>query len=313
MTNTEPNNAEHLQVSVIIPTFNRNELLEKCLTSCVEQRKAFDLPYEIVVVDNSSDAHATPVVERFQAQSELPIRMIHQPAPGISNARNAGLAAAKAPFVAWIDDDEYASLTWLADLWRTAQERGADVVFGSVEPEFDRDVSPEIAKFFHKNASPPKENGEKHYSTSNCLMNRKICEGIDQPFSLDRNFTGGEDHLFFMEAKKRNAIFAWDVNSVVFETIPGDRARWSYLMMRSFRKHQMMVQNFFDVRPRNWGMIVRCMVVGAGQFVAYGAYGSLLWLARSRRAAPVLNRCLVGLAKLIWFRPFQAEHYGRPG
>jgi len=312
MTNADPPSADFLQVSVVIPTYNRNDLLVTCLNSCLDQRKSFDVPYEIVVVDNSANGGARQVVEGY-ADSEIPVRMIHQPAPGISNARNAGLAAANAPYVAWIDDDEYASPTWLRDLWTTANERKVDVVFGSVEPRFDREVSPEIAKFFHKNASPSNHKGEKHYSTSNCLMNKEIARGMSEPFSLDRNFTGGEDHLFFMEAKKGNATFAWDVNSVVFETIPGERARWSYLMMRSFRKHQMMVQNFFDVRPKNWGMIVRCMVVGGGQFVAYGAYGSVLWLARSRRAAPVFNRCLVGLAKLIWFRPFQAEHYGRSG
>lgn len=314
MTQADQLTTEPPQVSVIIPTYNRNDLLATCLRSCVSQRSSFDQPFEIVVVDNSVEAAATPVVDKIAAETDLPIRLVHQPEPGISNARNAGIAAAKAPFIAWIDDDEFASETWLRDLWTTAHDRNADIVFGSVEPRFAGEVaqkSPEIVKFFSKNSSNQQESEDKHFSTSNCMMKREICDGLNSPFSLARNFTGGEDHLFFIEARNRNVKFAWDRNSIVYETIPNERANWNYLLSRSYRKHQIMVQNFFDVRPRDWGMVARCMILGAGQFIVYGVVGGALWLVRSRRAEPIINRSMIGLGKLIWFRPFQAEPYGR--
>jgi glycosyltransferase involved in cell wall biosynthesis len=118
-------------VSIVIPTFQRPDALRDALRSCLAQRADPRRPFEIVVVDNSADGSAAPVVAGVEAGA-IPVRYVHEPRPGISRARNAGLANARGRFLAWIDDDERASPDWLAHLTRAQRTYDADVVFGPV-------------------------------------------------------------------------------------------------------------------------------------------------------------------------------------
>ena len=311
------------QVTVLIPTFDRNDLLKKCLESCVEQRHTFERPFEIVVVDNSPDRRAEPVVEAVgaaaakdggSAAGTVRVRYVSEPNTGISHARNAGFAAAKAPFLAMIDDDEFAGPTWLKDLWATLHGHGVDCVFGSVKPVFEGDestLSPALRQCFAKNLGKTGDNVERYFSTCNCLLRRSVCEGMEPPFSPARNFTGGEDHLFFYRLKQKSCKFIVAPDVSIFEHIPRSRLRWGYLLSRSFRRHQILVQNYFDLKPRRWGVIAKSMAVGPGQFLVYGGVAVWLALTRSGRAGPMFLRSVGGLGKLIWFQPFQANPYKR--
>lgn len=100
--------------SVIICTRNRAGMLASCLDAVETQ----DYPrYEVVVVDNAplTDAVAKLVANRGGA---VPVRYLAEPRPGLSWARNAGLAAAAGRIVAFLDDDERPDTHWLAELVR---------------------------------------------------------------------------------------------------------------------------------------------------------------------------------------------------
>lgn len=88
-------------ISVIIPTHNRLAMLRRALTSVFNQQY---LRCEVIVVnDGSSDATAAQLVKFTDTR----LRAIHHPRPlGAAAARNAGLALARAPIVAFLDDDD---------------------------------------------------------------------------------------------------------------------------------------------------------------------------------------------------------------
>jgi GT2 family glycosyltransferase len=90
-------------LSTIVCTRNRVDLLEGCLQSLVEQDSHEGLS-EIIVVDNGSTDGTRAFVEAF-ARSHPAVRYIHEPRPGLSRARNAGVRAAAFSHVAFIDDD----------------------------------------------------------------------------------------------------------------------------------------------------------------------------------------------------------------
>lgn len=97
-------------VSVVLCTHNRAAYLEKALRSLAAQT----LPrhaWEAVVVDNRSTDTTREVATRFQEEMEL--RYVHEPVLGLSYARNAGWRAARAPIVAYLDDDAVAAPDWL--------------------------------------------------------------------------------------------------------------------------------------------------------------------------------------------------------
>ncbi len=100
--------------SVIVCTRYRPERLAGCLDALQRQ----DYPdYEVIVVDNAPE---TDAVERLAAtrSGRVPVRYVVEPRPGLSWARNAGLAAARGDIVAFLDDDELPDRYWLAEMAR---------------------------------------------------------------------------------------------------------------------------------------------------------------------------------------------------
>jgi glycosyltransferase involved in cell wall biosynthesis len=84
--------------------------------------------WEMVIVDNGSTDDTPAVVEKFK--ESLPIKRVFEPNPGLSNARNAGVAAAQGDYILWTDDDVEVEPGWL-NAYVTAFERFPDAaVFG---------------------------------------------------------------------------------------------------------------------------------------------------------------------------------------
>lgn len=86
-------------ISVLIPTYYRNDLLREAIESVHEQ--AYD-PVEIIVVDDSGERHAEPVV----AESEDVTYIGFPENRGLERAREAGIEAASGEFVQFLDDDD---------------------------------------------------------------------------------------------------------------------------------------------------------------------------------------------------------------
>jgi len=84
-------------VSVVIPTHNRPDLLEVTLSAVLDQ---CDVDFEVIVVDDGSEV---PV----RAHADRRVRIVRHATPrGVAAARNAGVAAATMPWVAFTDDDD---------------------------------------------------------------------------------------------------------------------------------------------------------------------------------------------------------------
>lgn len=119
-----------IRISLVIPTHNRAAELLVALESVVRQ----SLPaadWECVVIDNNS-SDDTP--ERFAAfvaaHPAHCLRRIAEPRPGVSYARNRGLEEARAPIVAFIDDDEHINEGFLEAYLRFFEARPEAVVAG---------------------------------------------------------------------------------------------------------------------------------------------------------------------------------------
>jgi glucosyl-dolichyl phosphate glucuronosyltransferase len=98
--------------TVTICTRNRAASLARTLASIAEAAAAVSEEWELLVVDNGSADDTADVVDGFGGS--LPIRRVHHPVPGLSNARNAGMAAALGRFIIWTDDDLTVDRAWLA-------------------------------------------------------------------------------------------------------------------------------------------------------------------------------------------------------
>lgn len=91
-----------MDLTVIVPTHNRSELLRRTLQGFCHQQ-AGELLWELVVVSDGSTDSTEETVLHFQ--DGLPLRYLSQPKRGVSSARNRGLGEACAPVVLFLDDD----------------------------------------------------------------------------------------------------------------------------------------------------------------------------------------------------------------
>ncbi len=88
-----------VSVSVIIPTYNRKERLEKAVRSVLGQK---DVPFELIIIDDGSTDGTAEMVQNNFPQA----RYLYQSNQGPSTARNRGIEIASGEWIAFLDSDD---------------------------------------------------------------------------------------------------------------------------------------------------------------------------------------------------------------
>ncbi len=122
-------------VSVVLCTYNRADQLASALEPLLAQ--SGDVPYELLVVDNNSKDRTADVVNAAARQARTTVRYLFEPKQGLSHARNRGIDEARAPIVAFTDDDVRVADDWVASVARAFDRHpDADYVGGRVLPNW---------------------------------------------------------------------------------------------------------------------------------------------------------------------------------
>jgi glycosyltransferase involved in cell wall biosynthesis len=122
-----------MDASVVICTYNRCRSLRRTLQSLQAMSVPASMNWELLVVDNNSTDATKQTVEEIGQNSCLPIRYIFEQRQGLSYARNAAVAVARAEFIAFTDDDVLVDRQWLVEL-KEGFSGGADCVGGKILP-----------------------------------------------------------------------------------------------------------------------------------------------------------------------------------
>ncbi|MBX9715690.1 MAG: glycosyltransferase family 2 protein [Burkholderiaceae bacterium] len=101
-----------LEVTVVICTRNRARQLASVLESAAAMSVPEGLQWEFLLVDNGSTDDTTEVAMGFA--DRLPMRVVREDTPGLSNARNKGVEQARGRYMCWTDDDVVIDPGWLA-------------------------------------------------------------------------------------------------------------------------------------------------------------------------------------------------------
>ena len=120
-----------LPIAAAVAACDRPTALLRCLDAIAAGNA---LPAEIIVVDQSRDDAVAKALERAVG-GPTPLRYVHQPRRGLSASRNAALAAAGQPTIAFTDDDCVPDADWIAAVGRAlADDSGLAAVTGRVLP-----------------------------------------------------------------------------------------------------------------------------------------------------------------------------------
>jgi len=127
-------------ISIIVPTYNRAELLRGAIESLIRQKTDGKFSFEILIIDDASTDGTGEVVREIMERSPGLVKYIQGEGKGYTCALNKGLAESCGEWLALFDDDELASPEWLKELFAFADEIDADCVGGCRELVLPEDI-----------------------------------------------------------------------------------------------------------------------------------------------------------------------------
>lgn len=113
-----------MKVSIIVPIYNVEKYIHKCINSLINQTYK---NLEIILVDDGSPDNCGYICDEY-ARRDSRIKVIHKKNGGLSNARNKGVEIATGDYVMYLDSDDYLELTACEELNNIIQKTQADIV-----------------------------------------------------------------------------------------------------------------------------------------------------------------------------------------
>ena len=229
---------EGYSVCVAVCTFRRNDRLAELVRriNVLAQHELTDGKVSMVIVDDSPEGGAAATVESLRSQVSLELTYRNTASADISTARNCALELAmeRSDFVACLDDDCVPDAGWLGELVQTAEDRAADIVVGhhlffaaagapdwlATEPFLEE-------KVWYPNGSVP-----DFGNTANLLIRSDWLLRTRVRFRSDLGKVGGEDMVFFADARAAGAEIRFAANSISREPCDGRRATFRYQIWR---------------------------------------------------------------------------------
>ncbi|MCD8377341.1 MAG: glycosyltransferase [Candidatus Gastranaerophilales bacterium] len=123
-----------LKISVIVPIYNAEPYLSRCLESILNQTLS---DIEIICVNDGSDDNSAKILEEYSKKDER-IFVITQENGGMSAARNTGVDCAKGEFIGFVDADDFIEKDFYLKLYNAAKSNSAEVSCGCIVRENDK-------------------------------------------------------------------------------------------------------------------------------------------------------------------------------
>lgn len=199
---------EKEKISVVVPIYNVEEYLPKCIESLLNQTYE-DL--EIILVDDGGKDNCPSICEAY-AEKDNRIKVIHKENGGLSDARNAGTAVATGAYIAYVDSDDFIKSDMYEKMLARMRETNADIaicnfrrvkVDGTPVEEGNQYMSVEDRVYDSKEAVAHLcgENYEYWVTAWNRLYKAEIAKTVEFPKGKihEDEFTA---HLFYDKAEK---------------------------------------------------------------------------------------------------------------
>lgn len=209
--------------SVILPIYNVEKYLERCIKSVLEN--SYD-DYEIILVDDGSTDHSGTICDEYEVKSDC-IKVLHKKNGGLSSARNAGLEVAEGQYIFFVDSDDWITPDALQAIYEAtvnshpdilkfnyrAMPSGKDSVSTIKAGEYERDqIINKIMSEVLKNTACV------NFSAWSHVYKRTFLSSNELRFVSEREI-GSEDYLFnfccYIKAKKiksiQNILYLYDL------------------------------------------------------------------------------------------------------
>lgn len=268
-------------ISVIVPVYNAEKYLERCVDSLLGQTFS-DL--ELILVDDGSTDGSPALCDAYR-KADPRVIVEHCSNGGVSSARNKGLSLATGAYVSFVDSDDYLAKDAYEKLMRKAVDRNADVVYS------------DYATMGEDGRPDPQKSSEKGGSLHATISNRLLQDSypgtiwnfllvrhdliVRNGISFSETFNIGEDFIFCIETYLASDViekvdeplyhyYLGNSQSATFaklKVIPEQDIRWLEAVYGAFRKSDrfdefakelyyrtLITKTSWIVSPRRFGL-----------------------------------------------------------
>ena len=139
-----------IDVTVIVPIYNVEKYLEKCLDSLVEQDYDKE-KIEILAVEDGSTDQSKEILKQYVEKYSFITPKYLEKNQGVSYARNLGIKEAKGNFIIFCDSDDYYERDTISKFMKVANEKNADFVMANYYISYEnKDIKVDISNYFAK-------------------------------------------------------------------------------------------------------------------------------------------------------------------
>lgn len=223
-------------LSIIVCTRNRIHFLRDMLLSY--ENIATNLPWELVVVDNSSTDGSEAFLRSFASSLAMPIRILSEKTPGLSRARNTGWRHASGEILAFSDDDCYLSPDFVDAVWTNFEGTRIHYLGGRVllHDPMDLPITIQLRETrLELPAGSFIESGLIH--GANMAFRREVLEalnGFDEMLGAGTRLPGSDDTDIISRASTAGFHGAYDPRPVVFHHHRRRSQRQADSLMRGY-------------------------------------------------------------------------------
>lgn len=225
----------------VICTYNNAGGLDAVLSALSRQRPAADVAWSVLVVDNASTDSTADVVDAHRSRRLLPgLRRVQEHEQGLTPARRRGVWETRAPWIAFVDDDNLLEPGWvgaIADAIRSHPAAGA--IGGRVVLDWERPPPRVFERFGFCFAAQDPGGAARELDNlvgAGMVVSRKAlveCGWLERPLLADRvgaRLTSGGDVEIAQRIRGAGYPIWFTPEAVLRHRIPASRASWHYLL-----------------------------------------------------------------------------------
>lgn len=227
------------KVSVIIPVYNVQSYIRRCLDSVINQSLS---DIEIVVVDDGSTDQSIDTIEEYY-RSDPRINLLNTRNGGLSFARNNGIRIAHADFIMFCDSDDYYNPNTVERMFTAITKSGASLAVGGVKMVYENDGLTAHQKNSDIQYYRPKFHGKR--SVTDELIKRTDVAAWNKIYRkalISENGLSFPEGLWYEDSYFFHA-YAWSSESIFF--LPYDQPIYNYV-----RRAGSIMSETFNKTPR---------------------------------------------------------------
>lgn len=185
-----------IKVSVIVPVYNVERYIEKCINSIINQTyKNLEI---IIVNDGSTDKSEETILKKMDEDSR--IKYIKKQNGGLSSARNVGIKEAVGKYICFVDSDDWIDKKYVETLIYTAEQNNSEMVICNIRHIFDDGTIKEKTAHIEKN-----ETISSYQAIKQLFLGKKYrCHAVNK---FCKTSLYKENHIFFPEGKIYEDVF----------------------------------------------------------------------------------------------------------